>query len=123
VRAALRIANGKSGGRAVAFGGLFLAAELGVKIAADKLKEWMGVERAEGGVRRLFIGRYIRRWRADGPFLPPITIIRAYSVHTGWDATARANGGCSVINTAVRARVVWVRRDRRQTGDALHWKN
>lgn len=39
------------------------------------------------------------------------------SAHTGWDATARANYGCSVINLGARVRVVWVK-----PGSPSNWR-
>ena len=51
------------------------------------------------------------------------TVIPACSVHIGWDVTARANGGFSVISTAVKVRAASVRRDRRQTGGVLRWRS
>jgi hypothetical protein len=69
------------------------------------------------------MGRYTGLWRADSRFLPLITVFPACSVHIGWDATVKANDGFSVFNTVAKARVVWVRRDRHQTGGALRWKS
>jgi hypothetical protein len=52
-----------------------------------------------------------------------ITVFPACSVHIGWAATVGANDGFSVINTAAKAKVVWVRQGLRQSGGVLHGKN
>jgi hypothetical protein len=57
--------------------------------------------------QNLFMQRSIERFGAGSQYPRCITNFHVFSVHIGWDETAKASCGCFAISTVGRVRLVW----------------